>query len=157
MRKGSVRIYLRPPVCADLTNRTPPRSHLSLRVLGSSNSYLKLLLSTRFGTPKPATASSPNSAVSLMTSRRCVRTPDLVNDLCPTIRLWLLITPSFSRRRIMSLLRYASPNALSVTPLHADSNDTHGSSHSQSTAPTRFSSQPIAASSSRSSLDARKP
>ncbi|KAN0141056.1 Histone acetyltransferases subunit 3 domain containing protein [Lactarius tabidus] len=43
------------------------------------------------------------------------------------------------------------------TPLHAESNDTHGSSHSQSTAPTRFSSQPIAASSSRSSLDARKP
>ncbi|KAH8990055.1 histone acetyltransferases subunit 3-domain-containing protein [Lactarius hatsudake] len=42
------------------------------------------------------------------------------------------------------------------TPL-AESNDTRGSSHSQSTAPTRFSSQPIAASSSRSSLDARKP
>ncbi|KAI9445756.1 histone acetyltransferases subunit 3-domain-containing protein [Lactarius psammicola] len=39
----------------------------------------------------------------------------------------------------------------------AESNDTRGSSHSQSTAPTRFSSQPIAASSSRSSLDARKP
>ncbi|KAF8262757.1 histone acetyltransferases subunit 3-domain-containing protein [Lactarius quietus] len=44
-----------------------------------------------------------------------------------------------------------------LTPHHAESNDTHGSSHSQSTAPTRFSSQPIIASSSRSSLDARKP
>lgn len=43
------------------------------------------------------------------------------------------------------------------TPFPPESNDTRGSSHSQSTAPTRFSSQPIAASSSRSSLDARKP
>ena len=152
-----MRIYLRPPVCVDLTNRTPLRPLLSLRVLGSSNSYLKLLLYTHFGTPKPATASSPNSAVSLMTSHRCVRTSAWVNDLCPTIHLWLLITPSFlaTTDHFSSPLRIAY--APSVTPLHADSNDTHGSSHSQSTAPTRFSSQPIVTSSSRSSLDARKP
>ncbi|KAI0303296.1 histone acetyltransferases subunit 3-domain-containing protein [Multifurca ochricompacta] len=43
------------------------------------------------------------------------------------------------------------------TPLPVESNDGRGSSHSHSAAPTRFSSQPIAASSSRSSLDARKP
>ncbi|KAH9961150.1 histone acetyltransferases subunit 3-domain-containing protein [Lactifluus volemus] len=43
------------------------------------------------------------------------------------------------------------------TPLPAEPNDTRGSSHSQSSAPTRFSSLPIAASSSRSSLDPRKP
>ncbi|KAH9992845.1 hypothetical protein BJV77DRAFT_1001398 [Russula vinacea] len=43
------------------------------------------------------------------------------------------------------------------TPLLTEPNDVRGSSISHSTAPTRFSSQPIAASSSRSSLDPRKP
>ncbi|KAI0261731.1 histone acetyltransferases subunit 3-domain-containing protein [Gloeopeniophorella convolvens] len=42
------------------------------------------------------------------------------------------------------------------TPLPVETNETRASSHSHSAAPTRFSSQPLAVSSSRSSIDARK-
>jgi len=54
------------------------------------------------------------------------------------------------------LLTLFIPTHRLATPHSSEFNDTRGNSHSHSTAPTRFSSQPIAASSSRSSLD-RKP
>ncbi|KAF8258223.1 hypothetical protein EI94DRAFT_1755250 [Lactarius quietus] len=113
------------------------------------NSCSTLRVSTHSGTLSPLAAYSPNSIATLMTSDCCLRALAWANDLCLVAYHY---PPFSSRRRPISTFRYSSsarhqsPHIMPIRTIH-----------SQSTAPIRFSSQPIAASSSRSSSDARKP